>query len=92
MFAVQAGSKHVYAVDQSAIIFKAKQIIRDNNMGDKITFIRDKIEDVTLPEKVDIIVSEWIGYFCLYESMLDSVIFARDKVSPSVVVLIICKF
>lgn len=23
--------------------------------------------------------SEWMGYFLLYESMLDSVIYARDK-------------
>jgi len=32
-----------------------------------------------LPEKVDIIVSEWMGYFLLYESMLNSVLVARDK-------------
>lgn len=32
-----------------------------------------------IPEKVDIIISEWMGYFLLYESMLDSVIYARDK-------------
>ncbi len=30
-------------------------------------------------DKVDVIVSEWMGYMLLYESMLDSVIFARDK-------------
>lgn len=30
-------------------------------------------------EKVDIIISEWMGYFLLYESMFDSVLFARDK-------------
>jgi type I protein arginine methyltransferase len=30
-------------------------------------------------DKVDIIISEWMGYFLLYESMLDSVLFARDK-------------
>jgi protein arginine N-methyltransferase 1 len=28
---------------------------------------------------VDIIISEWMGYFLLYESMLDSVLWARDK-------------
>ena len=28
---------------------------------------------------VDIIISEWMGYFLLRESMLDSVLFARDK-------------
>ena len=29
--------------------------------------------------KVDIIISEWMGYFLFYESMLDTVIIARDK-------------
>ncbi len=35
---------------------------------------------MTLPvDKVDIIISEWMGYFLFYESMLDTVIYARDK-------------
>ena len=29
--------------------------------------------------QVDIIISEWMGYFLFYESMLDTVLFARDK-------------
>lgn len=38
------------------------------------------MEEVVLPvEHVDIIISEWMGYFLLYESMLDSVLYARDK-------------
>lgn len=42
--------------------------------------MKGRIEDVNLPvEKVDVIVSEWMGYFLLFESMLDSLIFARDK-------------
>jgi len=28
---------------------------------------------------VDIIISEWMGYFLFYESMLDTVLVARDK-------------
>ena len=39
------------------------------------------MESITLPndiEKVDIIISEWMGYALLYESMLDSVLHARD--------------
>jgi protein arginine N-methyltransferase 1 len=28
---------------------------------------------------VDIIISEWMGYFLFYESMLDTVLYARDK-------------
>lgn len=46
--------------------------------------IRGKIEEVELPfppghTHVDIIVSEWMGYALLYESMLDSVLAARDR-------------
>ena len=41
---------------------------------------KGKIEEIILPvEKVDIIISEWMGYFLLYESMLDCVLWARDK-------------
>ena len=28
---------------------------------------------------MDVIVSEWMGYFLLFEGMLDSVLYARDK-------------
>lgn len=37
------------------------------------------MENIEIPEKVDIIISEWMGYFLLRESMLDSVLYARDK-------------
>lgn len=39
------------------------------------------MEDVKLPndERVDIIISEWMGFYLLHEGMLDSVIYARDK-------------
>ncbi|XXG94698.1 Riboflavin synthase alpha chain [Hypoxylon texense] len=80
MFAVKAGAKHVIGVDMSTIIFKAKEIVKVNGMEDKITLIQGKMEEIDLPfPKVDIIISEWMGYFLLYESMLDTVLYARDK-------------
>lgn len=43
-------------------------------------FFKKKMEEIKLPvDHVDIIISEWMGYFLLYESMLDTVLFARDK-------------
>ena len=55
-------------------------IHRENGLEEKITLIKGKVEEVTLPvDHVDIIVSEWMGYFLLFESMLDSVIYARAK-------------
>nr|XP_002127404.1 protein arginine N-methyltransferase 1 [Ciona intestinalis] len=80
MFAAKAGAKHVYAVDMSEIAFQAMDIVRENDFNNKITVIKGCIEEVTLPvAKVDIIISEWMGYFLLYESMLDSVLFAAKK-------------
>ncbi|XP_060924326.1 protein arginine N-methyltransferase 3 [Limanda limanda] len=79
MFAARAGAKKVIAVDQSEIIYQAMDIVRSNQLEDKITLIKGRIEDIRLPvEKVDIIISEWMGYFLLFESMLDSVLYARD--------------
>ena len=42
--------------------------------------LRGKIEEVSLPvSQVDIIISEWMGYCLLYEAMLDSILWARDR-------------
>jgi type I protein arginine methyltransferase len=80
MFAVKAGAKHVYALECSSICDLGRQIVAANGMSDKITFIQGKAEEVTLPvETVDVIISEWMGYALIYESMLDTVIYCRDK-------------
>ncbi|KAJ6667117.1 hypothetical protein lerEdw1_017095 [Lerista edwardsae] len=51
-----------------------------NGLEDRISLVKGRIEEVELPcEKVDVVISEWMGYFLLFESMLDSVIYARDK-------------
>lgn len=54
----------------------------DNFFGGlfKKSWVAGKVEEITLPdgiEKVDIIISEWMGYCLFYESMLDTVLFAR---------------
>jgi len=158
LFASKAGAKHVYGIECSGIAEQAMQIVKDNGFADKVTIIKGKVEEITLPvdkvtgevppcpsperattivgalsmafatrkcgnrdaarrlcsacwgeppwllpcargrgpsppsaawhpsdtpspplPQVDIIISEWMGYFLFYESMLDTVIFARDK-------------
>lgn len=78
MFAATAGAKKVYALDQSEVIYHAMDIIRENNLHNVIKPIKGRLENTKLEEKIDIIVSEWMGYFLLFEGMLDSVIYARD--------------
>lgn len=80
IFAARAGAKHVYALEFAHIANYATEIIKANGLSDKITVIKSKVEEAVLPvNKVDIIISEWMGYFLFYESMLDCVLFARDK-------------
>ena len=80
IFAARAGAKHVYGIEFADIADYAQEIVKVNNLTDKVTIIKSKVEEAVLPvEKVDIIISEWMGYFLIYESMLDTVLYARDK-------------
>lgn len=82
MFAAKAGAKKVIGIECAEIYHNAVDIVKENGFEDKITLIKGKLEDIELPdgiEKVDIIISEWMGYFLLYESMLDTVLVARDR-------------
>ncbi|RKP13122.1 S-adenosyl-L-methionine-dependent methyltransferase [Piptocephalis cylindrospora] len=81
MFAARSGARRVIAVDNSDIIHSARKIAKENGFDEEqLTFIRGKIEEIELPvQTVDIIISEWMGYFLLFEAMLDSVLTARDK-------------
>jgi len=83
MFAARAGAKKVFGVDYSDIVLQAQQIVKDNHLDNVVTLIKGKMEEVELPGvnpgEVDIIISEWMGYCLLYESMLNTVLVARDK-------------
>ncbi|KAI0045962.1 protein arginine N-methyltransferase [Auriscalpium vulgare] len=80
MFAAKAGAAHVVGIDMSNIIDQAIKIVQANGFADKITLVKGKLEETELPiQQFDIIISEWMGYFLLYESMLDTVLDARDR-------------
>ncbi|KAG1361217.1 Protein arginine methyltransferase 6 [Cocos nucifera] len=79
IFCAQAGARRVYAVEASEIAVQASEVVKENDLSDKVIVLHGRVEDVDIEEKVDVIISEWMGYMLLYESMLASVIFARDK-------------
>uniref|UniRef100_A0A665X2M4 Protein arginine N-methyltransferase 6 n=1 Tax=Echeneis naucrates TaxID=173247 RepID=A0A665X2M4_ECHNA len=79
VFCAQAGARKVYAVEACSIAEQASRIVRHNGFQERIEVIRGTVETVALPEPVDVIVSEWMGYALLHESMLNSVLYARDK-------------
>jgi len=82
MFAAKAGAKKVIGIECSSIVDHARNIVKANHLDDVITLVKGKVEEVELPdgiEKVDIIISEWMGYCLFYESMLNTVLHARDR-------------
>ncbi|CEM34870.1 unnamed protein product [Vitrella brassicaformis CCMP3155] len=119
LFAARAGAKLVVGVDAStSIVHKARRIVKDNGMADRIKIIAAKVEEIELslaggtliarsvdgtllsteapgdpqqtaadvppgcpedPFRCDLIVSEWFGYALFYESMVYSVLHAREK-------------
>ena len=60
---------------------QAMDIVRENSLETTITLLKGRLEDISELNglKFDVIVSEWMGYFLLFEGMLDSVITARKK-------------
>ncbi|CAM0912722.1 unnamed protein product [Alopecurus aequalis] len=79
IWSAQAGARKVYAVEATNVAEHARELVRANGVADIVEVIQGTMEDIVLPEKVDVIISEWMGYYLLRESMFDSVICARDR-------------
>ncbi|XP_052436643.1 protein arginine N-methyltransferase 8-B isoform X4 [Carassius gibelio] len=70
----------IHEIECSSISEYSEKIIKSNHLDNVITIIKGKVEETELPvDQVDIIISEWMGYCLFYESMLNTVIYARDK-------------
>ncbi|CAL5415571.1 unnamed protein product [Camellia sinensis] len=80
LFAAQAGAKHVYAVEASEMVEYARKLIAGNPLlAQRITVVKGKVEEVELPEKVDILISEPMGTLLVNERMLETYVIARDR-------------
>uniref|UniRef100_A0A182Q3L4 Histone-arginine methyltransferase CARMER n=1 Tax=Anopheles farauti TaxID=69004 RepID=A0A182Q3L4_9DIPT len=81
-FAVQAGAAKVYAVEASNMAQYAQQLVSSNNLADKIIVIAGKIEEIELPEHVDVIISEPMGYMLYNERMLETYLHGKKWLKP----------
>ncbi|XP_037952621.1 histone-arginine methyltransferase CARMER [Teleopsis dalmanni] len=82
-FALQAGAAKVYAIEASNMAQYAQQLVESNNVEEKIMVIPGKIEEIELPEKVDVIISEPMGYMLYNERMLETYLHARKWLKPN---------
>ncbi len=78
MFAARSGAGKVVAVDRSPLIKTAREIAQANGL-DNIDFYHDDEQSLQLDEKVDVIVSEWMGHCLFYEAMLEPLLTVRDR-------------
>ncbi|XP_005102517.1 histone-arginine methyltransferase CARMER isoform X2 [Aplysia californica] len=76
-FAIQAGAKKVYAIEASSMAQHCETLVRQNNLSDRIIVIPGKVEEVEVPEQVDTIISEPMGYMLFNERMLESYLHAK---------------
>lgn len=78
IFASRAGAKKVHAVDRTRFIRMAKKIA-EKNEATNICFHHNDHQSLELDEKVDVLVSEWMGHFLFHEDMLGPLLHVRDK-------------
>ncbi|XP_039258312.1 histone-arginine methyltransferase CARM1-like [Styela clava] len=76
-FAMQAGARKVYAVEASTMAEYTKKLVQRSQYAGRIIVIPGKIEEIKLPEKVDVIVSEPMGYMLFNERMLETYLHAK---------------
>jgi len=79
-FAAKAGAKKVYAIEASGVAPYLEKNLKKNGVGDTVQVLNSMAEQTSIPGgKVDIIISEPFGYFAVFERMIESVLFVRDK-------------
>lgn len=79
MLSAKAGARQVYGIDQADIAQTAANLVKANGLQDKVRIMRGPAAELELPEKADLVVSEWLGHMAFVENMLDDVIAARDR-------------
>lgn len=79
LLAARAGARKVFLVDPEIVVHSAVEIARHNGLGDRVQGFQGRIEEVTLPEKVDVIISVFTGNLLYSEDLLPSLFCARDR-------------
>lgn len=95
LFAAKTGASRVIAIEASEKMASvATQIAKENGLwrctegNNQYTGVMEVVQGMVeeidksiqiKPHSVDVLLSEWMGYCLLYETMLSSVLFARDK-------------
>jgi protein arginine N-methyltransferase 1 len=79
VIACQFGARRVYAIEPSEVVQIAREIAAANQCADKIEFFEDISKKITIPVRVDVIVSDLRGVLPLFEHHIPSLADARRR-------------
>jgi len=66
----------------SSYVCVSQTLVNNNRLSDSVFVIAGKIEEVDVPEKVDVIISEPMGYMLFNERMLETFLHAKKWLKP----------
>lgn len=79
LLACRLGADRVFAIEPSPLVEVGREIARRNGLEDRIAFMQFPSQDVSLPQRADVIVSDLRGVLPLYESHVVSIVDARRR-------------
>jgi protein arginine N-methyltransferase 1 len=79
LLACRFGAKKVYAVEPNPLIHLAQEFAVQEGFQDKIEFIQDYSNNIELPEKADVLISDLRGSMPLALASVASIIDARKR-------------
>ena len=77
--ACRAGAARVYAIESESISALARLVARDNGLDDRVIVIQELASRATLPEPVDVIVTDLAGRFGFEAGLLEVLGDARRR-------------
>jgi SAM-dependent methyltransferase len=79
LLAARAGAARVYLVEPQPVANVAREAAHANGLSNRIVVLQNRIEDVRLPQPVDVIISVFTGNLLFSEDLLPSLFHARDR-------------
>ena len=79
LLAAKLGARKVYCVEPSPVSAQTPLLAKANGVADRVVALRGRIEDVEIPEQVDVILSVFTGNLLFTEGLMPSLYHARDK-------------
>lgn len=79
LLCLQSGAGHVEAIDSTSAIEIARKSITQAGWGDKATFIQGNSFQIALPERVDVVICDHVGYFGFDYGLIETMADARRR-------------